>query len=1057
MPGHWVVWRTMTKACAVVINFLIRQRRALNILMAALTLGGLYSLLHLPQEEVPLPDWDAIQVSAVWPGASPAEMDEKVVRLINVEIKDLKGIREVSSEAREGVAVVYVHLEKYVTNLVLLQTEIAQRIGQIEGFPSQLEGPVVAAADNNIVWADFTLVFSGGNDLTRHRAWLPVEEKLRRLAGLGTLQILGDREARINIDVNALAAEANALTVNEVASKVQSSLITSAVGRLEQADNIQILRAEQKPLSVDDLLGLAISTPAGTQSLSELADVYHALAPERERVRFAGQGAWYIRLHKRTGADMALLAEEVNSLTEGFNAQFLAGGAPFELSILSDQSLEVARSLRELGVAIAFGVLLVTLVLWLFLGGKNAFYAAIGIPFAFLVSFTLMQWLGLSLNTLSIFGLILICGLVVDDAVVVIENINRHMERHTDSPDGRVAAIRAGISEVFAPILAATTTTIAAFAPLLFITGGTGEVIRQIPLVAILALLASLAECFLLLPIHIYHVRHNRDTVTPLNRWISRLAEHFVRLSARCLQHRRRALLLFGLFLLGSSAMGISSLETQVSESDEARGARFSIALAQGVDLDSTQRILGDAEEWIHSNFGNITQTVTVSGWQDYNFSQRFKPHLGSIELHFVDGRQAGNQLAIRQILAMLNNTEGIQMATGSALSKGPPANADIQIKVFTQDRSTLESAASSIEDALSTIEGVHSIQSDLHDQVRENVFVIDTARAAHYRLAAQDIARALASGVTGTEIGKMEYGSELVDLYVRGADARGSAIDAASFVSRPNGSSISLTELGHFEQRLVSDTIKRVDDRRYIKISAESSPQNGSARKLQKQIESDIAKLGLPPTVSLAYEGDFDEIYETGAEMLKLALVAIAIIYFVLAVLFRSYLQPLVVLLALPLAFAGVVWGLVVSNTALTLAGLAGVVGLIGIVVNDSLVWLCFYNTQRESGKSPEDAAVEAVKVRFRPIFITTTTTIFGLFPTAFLVNSGMPSTMAAVVIYGLATASLFLLLILPVFAVSLDSLRRRFAQSAPERLNTAKSSAACEAPLPAREQPSG
>lgn len=1016
---------------------LFNQRRAVHLLFLILIVLGLLALDKLGTAELPDIPSSGLHVSAVLPGASPEEMDIKVARRIQNAVKDIAGIEEVTSQASESQVFLHIKFVDGQPDLDALVRDVTQVINQVEDLPEDLRGPYVSKPVNR-VFSAMTLVLAGGTDLARHHAWFELEQVLKNIAQVEHIDSIGDRERRIEVQLDPLKLQKLGMRIDQISAAIRSAVTDQSAGRMETFLSMHRLRIKAQPHSVQDIADLQIAVNGTNMPLSQLAEVKEVLAPTQVQVDYHGESAWYINLYRRDGSKIADLSEAVQQVVNQTNQQFSQQHQPLKLVVIQDQSLVVDRVLAQLGSSIVWGSILVLLILWGFFGFHHALYAAVGIPFAFIVTFIFMDLLGLGLNTFTLFGLVLVCGMVIDDSIVVLENICSKFEQGLPAP----VAIQQGLVEVMPAILAMTGTTIAAFMPLLLMSGGMGDFVGQIPKVAIIALLASLLECFIILPVHLYQRRHHlqhasRHQHNVCNRVMQQCGTKLATLVARLVLVPYRVLAGFTLLLLGSAAFGYATMDFQLFDAEEVRAVRVHLTLPKSTDLQLTRRLLASKRDELLA-IKQINDVIILNGWNDYNYARESKSHLATVDIRLdapiLDGDKA--EALVAQVQQVFSTLPGLERLLVLKAMNKPPVASPVSIFLYGNDPAKLAQASHNVIAQLQSIPAVEHIVNPLEDGIAEMVFEVDKDMATHYGLSAEEIGFLSHFAVTGNKITKVDMGDEVLDVYVLQQRPQTWQTNQLQQITLANGAVMSLAQLGTFTTKMAPDVVKRFQGQRYIKITANINERIQSHFKTHREIERLISKDLLPPGISFEQLGEYSSTQKSLTSMYQSALLAAGLVYLMLAMLFRSYLQPVVVLMTIPLAYIGVVWGMYLLGRDISLFGLVGIIGLIGIVVNDSLVWVDCYNQLRHGKQaaplSAEAAAVQAVQQRFRPIMLTTITTVVGLSPVAFAKSAGIAGSMASTIVCGLIAASFMSLLFLPICVVIIEDIRSRFSSVA-------------------------
>lgn len=1018
------------------ISTIFKQRRAVNLLFFILVVLGLLALDKLGTSELPDIPSAGLHVSAFLPGASPEEMDTKVARRIQSAVKDMSGIDEVTSHASESSVSIQIKFVDGQQDVDALVRDVTQIINQVEDLPKDLRGPYVSKPVNR-VFSAMTLVLAGGTDLARHNAWFEIEQVLKNIQQVEHIDTIGDRERRIEVQLDPIKLQRLGVRIDQVSALIKGAMTDTSAGRMETFMSMHRMRIKAQPGSVKDISDLQIAIHDVNIPLSQLADVKEVLEPAKVKVDYHGEHAWYINIYRRDGSKIADLSEAVQHVVDQVNQSFLQKQQPLKLIVVQDQSLVVDRVLGQLSSSIIVGSLLVLFILWGFFGFHHALYAAIGIPFAFVVTFIFMDMMGIGLNTFTLFGLVLVCGMVVDDSIVVLENICSKFEQGLEAQE----AIKQGLVEVLPAVLAMTGTTIAAFLPLLLMSGGMGDFVGQIPKVAILALVASLVECFIILPVHIYHRRHkihdfNKSKHNVFNQTMDQFGDKMSKVVQRLLITPYRVLVGFTLLLLGSVAFGYFSMDFKLFDAEEVRSVRVHLAFPKTTDLQMTSRLLASKRNELLA-IEQIDDVIIINGWNDYNYAREIKSHVATIDLRLaapIFEEKTADQL-VAQVNKVLSNLPGLEKLLVIKAMNKPPVSSPVSIYLYGNDQAKLAEATHKIMTQLKSIPSIDNIINPLEDGIPELVFEVDEEMASHYGLGAEEIGYLTHFSVTGHKIAKVDMGNEILDVYVLEKRPQTWQSNHIHHITLSNGGFIPLSQLGTYSTKMAPDAVKRFQGNRYIKITANINDSIQSNFKTHRDIERLVTEDLLPEGISFEQLGEYSSTKKSLTSMYQSALLALGLVYLLLAILFKSYLQPVVVLMTIPLAYIGVVWGMNLLGREISLFGLVGIIGLIGIIVNDSLVWVDCYNHLKEGSEgeklSAQAAAVQAVKLRFRPIMLTTLTTVAGLSPVALSESAGIAGSMASTIVCGLVASSVMLLLFLPICVVIVEDVSRMYREA--------------------------
>ncbi len=980
------------------------NRVAANLLMLFFLVGGGLSLLRVNREVFPEARLEMVTVTVPYPGATPVEVVEGVVLPVEEAIRGVDGIDELRSSAVEGSATITAEVAQGSDpNRVLNDVENA--VNRITSFPQDAEEPVIARPSTQS--QVLSLVIYG--DLDRHRLDARAAQAradLLRDERVSRVSVTGIPAPEISIEVPQAQLRRLGLSLPEIGRRVAAATVESGVGRIESADGVVSLRVMERRETAEGFRDIAlVSTPDGVRvRLGDVATVRETFRDDDRAAFFNGQPAVNLGIFRGADQDPQATAKAVRDYVE---RQAPTWGGAVQTAIWNDFSRIYADRIGLLVKNCAQGLVVVLLILGLFLRPRLAFWVTLGIPVSFLGVFVFLPMMGISINMISLFAFILVLGVVVDDAIVVGEAAYQQ-RRHIDDP---LQAAVAGTREVNVAIVAAVMTNVLAFTPMLVIPGVTGEFFRVIPLCVIPILLISLIESLFVLPTHVGHARRGE----PKQRWARRLLgwqqrfadrfEHFVdtryrRALEAVLRGRFLTLVAAVALLIVSAAAFLTGHVRFIFFPDiEGETVQAQLEMVEGTDAETTRRAMDRLVESMETVLaenggadGLSDGTLAMLGQQLGLQSDPTAPTRGTGAGHLAtvittlmpaDQRELGAAELMEQWRERVGEIPGAERVSFSS-SVGPATGADVAFELSHREEQALEQAAARLAERLRGVEEVVSVDSGYSRGSSELRLRVKPAATA-MGLTAQELAAQVRAAFFGFEAVRRQRGDEELRVYVRlpREDREQVATVEDLLVFTPAGE-LPLDRAAALEWERSYTRIDRDNGRRVITVSADLAPDSGQAN----AVSAVVSKTFLPeiardfPELSWEPAGEQQEQRESLSSLAGGFTLAFLAIYALLATVFRSYVQPLLVMLAVPFGLIGAVAGHVLLGYELSLISVLGLVALSGVVVNDSLVLLDTINRRRGEGLRLHEAVVEGSIRRFRPVLLTSLTTFGGLAP---------------------------------------------------------------------------
>lgn len=1006
------------------ISHFIKYPVAGNVIILAFAILGYMGMKSMRSSFFPLQDSKIITISVTYPGASPQEIEEGVVLKIENNLRGLLGIDRFTSSSQENQGTITVESEKGYDIDVLL-ADVKNAVDKVPSFPAEMEPPVVAKQET--LTDVISLVISGKSmDLyTLKQLARKVESDLRSTEGMSQITISGFPDEEIVVAVKEEVLRQYQLSFQEVAQAVASANLLVTGGRVKTKEEDYLIRLRNKAYYAKSLENIVVKAfPNGAQiKLSEVADVSDTWSETPNRSYYNGYPSIAIQVQTTNQEDMIDAAEKTLAYVEKFNAE----NQNAQLAVVNDRSVTVIQRTELLLKNGIQGVALVLFFLSLFLRPRLAFWVAFGLPISFLGMFMLVNMLDVTINVLSLFGMIIVIGILVDDGIVIAENIYHHYEKGKS----RIRAAIDGTMEVVPAITSAILTTILAFSTFFFLDGRVGEFFMEVTIVVMLTLGFSLLEAFIILPSHIAHSK----VLTPsqktyrFNKWgdkiMSKMRDNtYLPFLRWALRNKPIAFAIFiGLLMITSGAMEGGIIRATFFPQITSDEINVNLTMPQGVNPDETDSLIaiveaaawevnkeytekqGDGKEVVE----NIIKTI---GPGTANASLRINLLPGE-ERAFASSEIAG---AIFEKVGKFPSAESLVIDGGSNFG-GKPVSVSLlgyQIKELKAAKQELKDILSNnplLRDILDNDpQGIKEVKLEMKDQGYSLGLTLNSLMAQ------------VRSGFNGLQVQRFQRGEDEVIVWVRfDRPGRSSLKDLEDMrILTPAGNRVPLSEIASFSIERGEIAINHLDGKREIKIEADLKNPKESAADIVEEIRTEIVPQLQQkyPSISALYEGQNREASKVSSSAGKIFPIIILLIYIVIAFTFRSYSQPLLLLLMIPFAFIGVAWGHWIHDFPVNILSLLGIIALIGIVVNDGLVFIAKFNGYLKEGMAYDEALIEAGTSRFRAIFLTSITTIAGLSPLIFETSrqAQFLIPMAISIAYGIGIATVLTLVMLPM-----------------------------------------
>jgi len=1047
------------------IQFTLSQKVTINLLFVLLMVVGAFALLQSPVERYPNIPFGKAYIDTYYPGASPRDVEALITKKVEDAIEDvdnLEYIRSSSYRERSSILVKFLDDTDYKRSYDEMRIKV---LGIIDELPPEIDPPRFTYIDVNVWQPTFSINLYGERD-NRALSLMADELKsqLRQIKGVKEVRLLGEFVREFHLEIDPLLLKKFGVTFDQVSRTLQESNISIPAGDYTTGGGEFIIRVDERFRTRQQALDTIVRRDRDGSFLrvSDLAS--GASLSHRDPLVLAsvnGHDCVTLMIIKTPEASALSILKNSRSVIERSRQIFARENV--KLVITQDSTVKIRDSMRVLGSNLMLGIALVFLLIWYFMGVRNAALTTIGIPFAFLVTMVILYLTGNSVNEISLFAFVLVSGIIVDDAIVVVENIYRHsmMGKNIEK------AIVEGTAEVFLPVVSATLTTCAAFLPMLIMTGSIGDFFAIIPKAVSFALLASVIECLFILPIHYldYGPRATKVDIAAAEHPDPGQKEIFVmhwlrvgfdRLLRLALNNRFKTMLLIliafasALFIAGVSISGKMNLIRVEFFPDDYSLYYVEISGPSGTPIDETSRVLKELSEAVAAKGpGMAKSAVALAG---YYVNDEYQPvwgnHLGHIAVTLPDQRDRKFvDYPENDVVAHLDwmreqlNTEFADRGFSIKLraeKDGPPEGKEVNIRILGANLRSVEALSTDLkrflneDPRLST--NLTDLTSDQGQPSRVFRYKIDAEKVSEYGLSVSQGAYLAASILNGRHVGDYRLIDEDVDIKLKITPERITEMEdalAMVILEHPSGP-VRLGDICTVDTYLEPGYLNRFQGQRAITFMADirtGSPlSSASIVNIVSEYYDTVREKF--PGATINFSGEFESTRNSFISLTYAFLIAVILIYLILATQFQSYLHPLAILLAIVFSLIGITFGTMLSRSLFTVNSFIAVVGVTGVVVNDSLVLIEFINKRYLSGLSRREAALEATHIRLRPIILTTLTTTLGLLPMAvgFPEYSIVWGTMAMTFVTGLCTATFLTVFVVPVQWDLIEELKERW-----------------------------
>ena len=1015
------------------LRYFARRHTLANVFTLMVVLLGLSTLLHIQRDIFPSVDLAQMVITTRYPGASPQDVELNVTNKIEEELKEVDGLKRVTSFSMENISVIDVKIDLDTTDLDKVKTDVRDAVSRTSGLPAEVdEQPQVRDITTATAIPIIEVGLTGDIPYAQLREYARSAEKsLENIPGVASLRRFGYLDREIRIELLQDAMEKWQVPGAQLVRAIAMRNIRASGGSFESytsEKNIVTLAQFETPEEVEDVI-VDVTAEGTLVRVSDIAIVKDAFEPEKVRSRMNGESAISFLVYKKESADIIRTVDRIKAFVAE-NQHRLPDNVHIEYS--NDVSQNVNNRLRVVLYNGALGLVLVLLTLTLFLDLRSAIWVAMGIPVALLGTIFLLPMFGAYLDTIALAAMILVIGIIVDDAIIVAENIWRYREQGMNPLDAAVE----GASSVFQPVVTTLLTTGLAFAPMFFMSGTLGDFIYVIPLVVLLALMVSFSELVVALPAHL--IWGVKETVIETSNKTARIdieviKKAFGHLLQQLLRWRYLVISLAIVALVSAFSYAARYMDFVLFPTQSADRFYVLVELPTGSSLEHTSDTLQNLEAIVERlPEGEVESYVTrIGSHGDYGRGENEHWAFVGVYLTPFATRHRNADEIVEDLRTRGTAIDEIKRLVFVIDSGGPPVGRPITIRVVGSDDSKRDQLAQLIMTYLNEIDGIKDIDRDDKKGKQQINIDIDFIRLADSALTVSDVARNVRLAFDGEIVTSVRYGDEDVDFRVLFEESSRASLDSLADLVIPNarGDFIRLEEVAEFNINAGPSNVYHFDNERAITITADVNPEIMTPLKASNMILDTINTDKDWPGMRLVVGGEAEESAESMGSLVVAFVAAAVGIYLLLLLLFNSLTQPVLVMVAIPFGMVGVILAFALHQQAFGFLAMLGVVGLTGIVVNDSLILVNLVNLMKttQSELSAHERIIGATQIRLRPIVLTSITTVAGLLPMAYGLGGADPfsAPMALAMGYGILFATPITLVLIPCLLAVMNDIQ--------------------------------
>ncbi|MCB0377718.1 MAG: efflux RND transporter permease subunit [Bdellovibrionales bacterium] len=1023
------------------IEFFARQG-LFSELITVLVIGvGLFTLFKINRETFPNVQYDIITVNTVFPGSASSEVEKLITNPLEQELKEVDGIKKMFSVSMEGLSYIIIQLDPDQVSQEEAKVDVQDVVDRFKDLPEQAEDPIITALESKIFPVVEVGVSGGTDPFELKEVARYIEEEIETMPEVARVDRKGEQEYEVRVEISAQKLKEYQLSFTEVIRALKEQNVSIPGGdftRLQEGiEKDVIVRTDGQFDDVDGVKKTVIrSNDLGSPIvLGDIANVYMSLKEIQITHRVNGDPAIRLVVMKKEKADAIALIDNLKKLiNERLDQEKIKN---VHLEYVNDMSFLIRRRLGVLSNNMLVGLVLVVVMLSIFLPVRVSLVTAIGIPFSFLGTMWFFYSNGVSLNLITMMGLIIVVGMLVDDAIVVTENAVRHMEEGNDPMTGAIKATQ----QIWAAVFASVMTTVLAFFPMAIMSGIFGKFVSYIPIGVICALLISLLECYFILPYHIGRWVRLKDVAKPEKGFKAAFDKMWVRLIASygvvlewitCFRYLVFAGFIAFLFI---SVLNIKhNMRLVLFPPKGIDQFLVKVKAPNGTSLEQTTELLKPIEKVIGTlSKEELRNFVTSVG------EQRQRPdepgdrgsHVGQVMVYLTpeSGRERSAEEIIEDIRGKVKVSDQLKVIFNQ-INPGPPVGAPVNVGVRGENYERIMLLVNEITDELKDYDGVKDLSHNFSKGKEQLIVRVNPKESLSVGLSAATVGTSVMAAFEGVIATSIKSLDDEIDIRVTlpKAEQKGRAGIAGLQVLNPFGKLVRLDQIADFESEQGIESYFHVNNKRQVNVNGEVDVTKTSATEVSNYIRGKVEEYRKKyPDLSLDFGGEDEDTKESLDSLKRAFILALVLIYFLLILTFQSFVWPLIIVLVIPIGAVSVAWALFFHGQPLSFMGMLGVVALAGVIVNNAIVFVDFVMKEREEGIDGHQSIILAGQKRLRPILLTTLTTVCGILPTAYGIG-GMDPFVVPIALslgWGMFLGSGLASFFLPAFVAIFDDIR--------------------------------
>jgi CzcA family heavy metal efflux pump len=1035
----------------------VNNKITVYILTLIIVVIGITSYVSLPREASPSIKIPYVFIATVYPGVSPQDIENLVTQEIEKEVKGISGVKKITSVSRESFSSISVEF----TSDIIIEDALQKVRDKVSVAKTKMPTDIEEPSITEINFSELPMLYvnvTGNIGLWKLKETGDrISDKIEEFPGVLSADVVGGVDREVKIDVNADKLFHYGLSFNDISNVISAENLNVPGGSVDIGKSSYLVRVPGEYKDPENIRDLVVKNIGDNNIyIRDVAEVTYGYADRKTFSREDGKESVTVIVKKRSGANIIEIADKVKALLND-NKELIPEGV--NISYTGDNSKFILNTVHELENGIITGVLLVGMVLFFFMGFKNSFLVATSIPLSFMISFAVLSMMGITLNMIVLFTLIIVLGIIVDDAIVVMENIFRLQE--TEGYNQHDSAIE-GPKEVVFPVVIATLTIISSFFPLLFFPGIVGDFMKYMPITMIVCLLSSLFVAMVISPVQAsIFLNYKKDKekskkkkFRPIGKFLEVFDEKFFGFTLKIYEKALRLSLrkkkttigiTIGILIFVFIIYGMFNNGVEFFPKVEPQQSNINIIAPVGTSIYTTNELAKNIESKI-PKLDNLEITITNVGSSNnpLDFSGDGIPNKGTVTVNFFDKEFRENETFedVEKIREAISGVSGatIEIQNDEA---GPPTGPPVNIEIAGDDFKKLGELADKVKREIKDIPGLTDLKDDFDSERPEIQITVDREKAAEYKLSTAAIGGFIRTAIKGTKASKYRVGENEYDVTVRLAKEQRDNLEYLSnlYISNKDGIKIPITSVAKVEFTGGIGAINRKDLKRVVTISANADGRLGND--VLKDVQTKLTGFNLPTGYSIKYTGEQEDQKETSDFLGKALIISLLMIFFLIVIEFNSIRVPIIVMFSVVLSLIGVLIGLLIVGLpfGIVMTGI-GFIALSGIVVRNAIVLLDFHKELEKRGLSRDEALVQAGLIRMRPIFLTAATTILGIVPLSTGVdfdwrsfswviggqNTAFWRPMGVAIIFGLLVSTFLTLIVIPTIYAFTDDVFNKF-----------------------------